>query len=417
MILHLNETKTVYPDSSDICLKYGIINKTFRLIEGDIDIPDKGLVIFSGISGSGKSACLNTLSSELSVPVSRVDISQVRGNKLLKDTNTDLSKLTNVGLSDIVTLLTPLDYLSDGQKYRLGLLDLITNNTVIIDEFCNQLDEMSTIGIMRMVSRLAQDKLIIVATSRPYGYEYVDCDFYNINQGLINKVDVSKKNLINDIEWRLGKRKDWEYFSQWHYRSGSCGISTRVIIFSYKDYDFGVILTTTPPLAISLRNRLFPEYKSNGKLVNKEIYYINRIVITPEFRGLGLSKYMFDVLHETCFTDKKMAEIITSLDFLPFAERAGFSFGGIFAPNSVRTGLAKLDFDFSKYLNDNYVNTFVTDNYDKVYKLVVASKKGTKCYDRLSEFTFDEVISAVVRMCNTQFTRYYYKRFDDDRQV
>lgn len=416
----INKTKVVEPDNSDVAIRFGIMNKEFRLVEGDIEIPEKGLVVITGISGSGKSSCLRELCVAMQNPLGIQQINtQVFDNieTRLKDFLDDPHTLSAVGLGDIVTLLTPLKHLSDGQKYRLGIA-LLTKKDIsilIIDEFCNQLDEISTIGILRLIKRLSKDRLVIVATSRPYGLEYVDCDkVYRIKQGMIHEWNVTKKNITDDITHFRGKRDDWDYFAQWHYRSQSAGMVNNIEIFKFKDfYEVGVIIGGQPYLNISTRNKMFPMYKNNTKMVNKDIYTVHRIVISPEFRGLGLSRFLFDTLYKTYYQPrgKMMVELLTALDdYIPFASNAGFSYGGELPPNPVRKVLQKLGFDFTRYLDDDYVIDFVKQHYEPVRKAVINSfNRGSS---RKFDPDFEGVIYNARRMANV-LTNYYYKRFDE----
>jgi ABC-type phosphate transport system ATPase subunit len=423
MLITINKTKIVEPDTSEVVIKYGILGKEFNLISGSVDLPDKGLVVLEGISGSGKTVCLREIAQTLNQCIIKIhqNGSNYEGNtSKLKDYiegRVPYSLLASCGLSDIVTLLTPIQYLSDGQKYRLCLaetINILGNAPLIIDEFCNQLDEISTIGILKLIRRLANDRLIVVATARPYGLQYVKCDkLYRIKAGKIIERTVNNISLTDDITWYRGNKKDWEYFSQWHYRSGSAGLANNILVFKYKnDYEVGCIIGGQPYLDISCRNKLYPHYKKNGVVVNQDIYQIHRIVISPEFRGLGLSKLMFDKMHELYYApkNKKMVELITSLDeYIPFAKKAGFTLGGELPPNPVRERLLKLNFDFTRFTQDEYVKQFVLDNETTLTKAVIASYNRGMSGD--FKPTLEEVVFNVQRMCNVK-TSYYYKRFD-----
>jgi ABC-type ATPase with predicted acetyltransferase domain len=421
VVLNINKVKTVEPDSSPLTQAFGIIRKEFPLITGQVRLPSQGLVVISGISGSGKTSLLRATSLHFfgnENNILKVNIEQFNQDLLLKDYFTDIPWLARIGLGDIVTLLTPVKFLSDGQKYRLGLsMALKTSQEVLlIDEFCNQLDEISTVGILNLVKKLATDKLVVVSTSRPFGIEYVQPDaVYRIRNGKIENVKVDRQDLLADIAWRKGTKQDWEYFAQWHYRSGSPGIFNRALVFTYREHDVGMVIGGQPYLNISVRNRIFPHYKNNGVLVNKEIYQIHRIVISPEFRGLGLSKYMMDVVQRECYPAKTLVELVTSLnDYIPFATKSNFVFGGDLPDNPIRAFLKKVGFDLSRYLDDEYVDQFIRNNEPKVKQAIISSySRGLKLKAaatrlRTNDMTFAQMKRDVQRMANV-VTKYYYK--------
>ena len=393
----------------EILLYYGLQQKEIKIIEGELEIPERGFVLITGISGSGKSFILREIAKQLNVEVLKFDESRYNSNVLLKDYVRDLKLLSQAGFSDVPVLFTEVKHLSDGQKYRLFLLkNILSKDVLIIDEFCNQLDEFYTISIMKMVKRFAKNKLIITATSRPFGLDYFTPDkVYKCECSSIKKEEVKQRNILDDIKILPASISDWQYFSRYHYRNSTPGIFNKALKAVFRNHMVGIVVAGQPYLNISVRNKLFPKYKNNGKLVNKEIFMIHRIVVSPEMRNLGVSRLLIKEI-EKVYKGKKMVELVTSLnDIIPFAEKAGFKFGGVLPPNPIRKRCQKLGFDFNRYLDDRYVKEFVLEHFDELKSAVVDSyRRGLKM--KRHDLDVDRVAYDVQRMCNI-VTKYYYK--------
>ena len=393
----------------EILLYYGLQRKEIDIIEGELDIPEKGFILITGISGSGKSFVLREIAKKLNVEVLKFNDFQYNSSTLLKDYINDLKLLSQAGFSDIPVLFTEVEKLSDGQKYRLFLLEkILSNDVLIIDEFCNQLDEFYTISIMKMMKKYAKEKLIIAATSRPFGLEYFPPDkVYRCECGRIYEEKIMQRNILDDIKIEPANISDWQYFARYHYRNSTPGIFNKALKAVYRNHMVGIVVAGQPYLNISVRNRLFPKYKNNGRLVNRDIFMIHRIVVSPEMRNLGISRLLIKEI-EKVYKGKKMVELVTSLnDVIPFAEKAGFTFGGVLPPNPIRKKCQQLGFDFHRYLDDEYVREFVSKHFDELRSAVIDSyRRGLRIKNQ--NLTIDRVTRDVQRMCNI-ITKYYYK--------
>ena len=268
-----------FDGNDEIAQMFCLNNKEFTLIKGVLTYKhEKDFVLVYGISGSGKSLCLREISEAEGVPIVKINIDELNNeNSLLKDYVKDIRLLSKLGLSDVITFLTPVKFLSDGQKYRVQLAKVLLqkHRMLLIDEFCNQLDMISTLSIISCLKRIVEKSgiSIIVATARELYTEYnYFTKIYKIeNTNILPLLRKHSKNVVDDVIFKVGNLQDWEYFKRWHYRSHSCSMHTNILTFYYHGHKVGILVIGLPYLDISCRNQLFPHYKKNGFLVNEEI--------------------------------------------------------------------------------------------------------------------------------------------------
>jgi excisionase family DNA binding protein len=167
----------ISPD--DICHKV-VHNLSITLNPGEV-------VILTGPSGCGKTTLLHLLSEGKHVGLAGDirwpdnyrpgDFIPIRSQKALievlgqQDIRSALHLMGLVGLSDAFVYLKRFEELSNGQRYRAMLAQLITGgfNVWLADEFCANLDPVAANVVADRLQRIARQlgAVLIVASSQP----------------------------------------------------------------------------------------------------------------------------------------------------------------------------------------------------------------------------------------------------------
>lgn len=196
------------------------LDKFKHLIFKDLSIEIKAgkILLVSGLSGSGKSMFLKLITGEIKKSSGQINIPKqakigllevIKSKKSLIEVvgRGDASKgiywLNRFGLSEPNLYLKPYFALSDGQKYRAMLANLLAsnNNVWIIDNFCENLDLINAKNIAHQVHKLSKEtgSTVIVASTSPQRFiDELNPDRVIIMKGITNEVDfVELKNTTN----------------------------------------------------------------------------------------------------------------------------------------------------------------------------------------------------------------------------
>jgi len=106
--------------------------------------------------------------------------------------------------------------------------------------------------------------------------------------------------LLAGIRIQRGAREDWDRLAPLHYRSHHAGAVTDIFRVVHRaagqrETLVGVIVYSRSPLSLAARNRATGgRYRvgrnlAAGRLVNEELRIVSRVVIAPNWRGLGLA--------------------------------------------------------------------------------------------------------------------------------
>jgi len=147
-------------------------------------------------------------------------------------------------------------------------------------------------------------------------------------------------SLLRGIRIERGTRADWRALAPLHYRSHQAGAVTDVFRMVYRDGSLaparetlaGVIVYSRSPLSLAARNRATGgRYRiggsqglSAGRLINRELRIISRVVIVPNWRGLGLASRL--VAETMPQVGTPYVEALAAMGSVhPFFERAGMT--------------------------------------------------------------------------------------------
>lgn len=169
-----------------------------------LDVNEGNIIIFSGVSGGGKTSCLNQMRNQTNgYLINKADIDN---DKIIIDFYEDYKQwayiLSLCGLAKAQLFLRYPNELSDGQFYRLMIAKAIFDGHKIIccDEYCATLDRITAKSISYNMRKIASKFKIIfgLATTHEDFYEDLQPDyliqFDNQEAKIItNLIDLKKK--------------------------------------------------------------------------------------------------------------------------------------------------------------------------------------------------------------------------------
>jgi len=323
-------------DEKEFCI---YDNFKFNLQSNDI-------VYVTGDSGSGKSWILKNVFSKFKNSISIDDI-KIDDNEVLiegvgKDLNDALKKLNLAGLGDAFLYLRKYSQLSDGQKYRYAIAKFLDTdkNIWILDEFCAKLDRVTAKIVSYNIQKIARrlNKCVICATTHDDLFDALKPSLI-IRKGFESEVNVERKEvkdysskideIYNSIKVDIGDKKDYKKLSKFHYRQAGLGAVKNIYKMIFHEDVIGVIVITYPHLALKGRN-IYTDKKyskmstENCKKINEEFECIARIILHPQYRGLGLAYYFLEEYFKLS-SSKYIETVAVMANYTPFFEKAGMT--------------------------------------------------------------------------------------------
>jgi uncharacterized protein len=151
-----------------VCRLFGLtvekIRKRVIVHRCEVEIRDGDIVYITGPSGAGKSVLLRELAgqipaeqqiqlSDIVLPADRLVIDCIEGGVI-----ETLKSLNAAGLNDVYCVLNQPALLSEGQQWRFRLAKALGSGRkyVIADEFCGQLDRITSAVIAYNLQRFAK---------------------------------------------------------------------------------------------------------------------------------------------------------------------------------------------------------------------------------------------------------------------
>ena len=266
------------------------------------DLPDQGLVLIVGTSGSGKSTILRSLGHNQAVTMS--PCSTVIENFSSPERGEEL--LLAAGLRSIPTWFRPPSTLSNGERHRFEMAMAIDQGIQCIDEFTSVVDRDTAKSLAYSVRKYfnGDSGVLYIASCHRDIIDWLDPDWvYDTD---LQKLD--NRRLLH----RLGRRPPialairgtgpemWSYFSKHHYLDTrmSRSVHCYVGLIGDKPVAFHAAIHST--------NRDIHSYWRG-----------HRTVVLPEFQGMGIG---------TAFSDA-IAEMYVSRGMRYFSKTAHPSFG------------------------------------------------------------------------------------------
>ncbi|MGD6810519.1 MAG: hypothetical protein ACQCN3_12540 [Candidatus Bathyarchaeia archaeon] len=308
----------------------------FKVLDAELKIGPQDIVYITGDSGSGKSVLLRAIRADLGEEA--IDLTEVAvdpDKPLIETVGTTVEQgielLSKVGLNDAFLFLRTYSQLSDGQKYRYRIAKLIESGKQwwLMDEFAACLDRDTAKIIAYNLQKLArqQGKAVIAATTHSDLQEDLKPSVLvhkrfgeEIHINYYPNTPASECSLTKEMKIEQGTKEDWKKLSVFHYRGHGISIPRKIFRMVRGNELCGVIVYTYPPPACYGRRLMLP--RMTIQEMNQKLSTINRIVIHPKYRTIGLGeKIIRETLPQVGTPNVEMIAVMAK--YSPFAEKAG----------------------------------------------------------------------------------------------
>ncbi|HEY5588393.1 MAG TPA: GNAT family N-acetyltransferase [Candidatus Paceibacterota bacterium] len=262
-------------------------NESNVIIENNLIIDDFNWnigVIYGG-SGSGKTTLLKQFGN--------LNKSNFDENKSLISNFDWLTPekaselLSSIGLSSVPVWLRPYNLLSNGEQYRANLAYCVSkakdNEVILIDEYTSVVDrdvaKAMSFALQKYIRR--ENKKIILGSCHFDIMEWLNPDWiYSPNKRRIEKSDLLRleKPKIK-LEIFRCRYETWNLFKQHHYLTHSLNPASLCYVILWNDKPVSFIAVLPFPGVGDAKTRR-----------------ISRIVILPDFQGLGIGKFLIDYI-------------------------------------------------------------------------------------------------------------------------
>ncbi|MCX7703174.1 MAG: ATP-binding cassette domain-containing protein [Planctomycetota bacterium] len=338
-----------------------------EIVKGLDLVIGKGEIAFvTGPSGCGKSSILRFIKRNVE---GALDISETifdKGSSLIDSLDCSFQRaleiLSLVGLGEAFLMLRCFDELSEGQKSRFRLAYALSKepSLLIADEFCSTLDRLTakvvSYNLRRVVNKTKKSAVVATANDDILSDLHPDLLVYPKGGGewIVERKEKKPGKLISfysRLRVREGRLSDWKRFAHFHYKSHSTGIVDKIFILTLDGEPIGVVVYAYPMGDLKLRNIVTGgRYSGSGltrgvrkHLLNDEVRVVQRIVIDPRFRGLGLASAL---LRSTMpLLSVRLIECLAVMGgYSKFLEKAGFvCVGRVSLPKEGRLLLGELN--------------------------------------------------------------------------
>lgn len=255
----------------------------------DCDINDFNVGLILGASGSGKTTLAKKLFGD-----------NFDKNEILDQMPKELSyedcidALTGIGLTSIPCWMRPVYTLSNGQKNRaqaaLKMASSKSEEIIAIDEWTSVVDRDTAKVMSHKLQKEARskNKKIVLLSCHYDVIEWLNPDFI-IDCNLGTFLDRKKKGEVEThqrqdklrLELRECSKDSWKFFSKYHYLSQHLAPDTK--------HCFGLFLGDKQISFCAFTRYAFK---------NKKMLHSNRVVVHPDYVGLGLGIKMVDEASE-----------------------------------------------------------------------------------------------------------------------
>jgi len=257
-----------------------------------------GLIV--GASGSGKSTVARKHFGDLVDPKLEWDehkavIDAFPARMSVKDVSLLLS---SVGFSSPPAWLRPFHTLSNGEQFRVSMARLLAENPeiVVVDEFTSVVDRtVAKIGSTALAKTVRKNKQQFVAVSCHYDIkEWLAPDWtYEPATGEFRWESLRRPPI--NITIQRCHRSAWQLFARHHYLDHS-NVNSWVVYVAFIDGQ---------PAALCAVMSMPHAKIHNGRR-------IARIVILPDYQGIGVGAHLMNVVASAYVADGKQMYITTS---------------------------------------------------------------------------------------------------------
>ena len=209
--------------------------------------------------------------------------------------------LSAMGLSSVPTWLRPFNTLSNGEQYRANLAYIVgsakENEVILIDEYTSVVDRDVAKAMSNALQKYIRrtNKKIVLASCHFDIMEWLQPDWiYSPSKGRLEIASQLRQPTI-ELQIVRCRYETWKLFKQHHYLTEDLLISSKNYIFLWNDKPVAFIGIIPFPSGVI----------QNG-------FRISRIVVLPDYQGLGIGSKICDYISKLYKTDNKTIYIKTS---------------------------------------------------------------------------------------------------------
>jgi ABC-type lipoprotein export system ATPase subunit/GNAT superfamily N-acetyltransferase len=209
--------------------------------------------------------------------------------------------LSAMGLSSVPTWLRPFNTLSNGEQYRANLAYIVgsasENEVILIDEYTSVVDRDVAKAMSNALQKYIRrtNKRIVLASCHFDIMEWLQPDWiYSPSKG---RLEIASQLRQPKIELQIFRCRyeTWNLFKQHHYLTEDLLISSKNYVFLWNDKPVAFIGIIPFP---------------SGVIQNA--FRISRVVVLPDYQGLGIGSKICDYISKLYKTDNKTIYIKTS---------------------------------------------------------------------------------------------------------
>lgn len=210
--------------------------------------------------------------------------------------------LSAMGLASVPTWLRPYSLLSNGEQYRASLAYKVgkasENDVILIDEFTSVVDRDVAKAMSNALQKYIRrtNKKIILASCHFDIMEWLLPDWtYSPLKGRLERASLRRQRPKIELQIFRCRYETWNIFKQHHYLSEDLNKASKSFVFLMNDKPIAFIAVLPLP---------------NGNL--KNAFRITRIVVLPDFQGLGIGVKILNLISSMYYKDNKTMYIKTS---------------------------------------------------------------------------------------------------------
>lgn len=265
--------------SEDIFTKYDLVEK--ETIPKNIKLPESGIVLIVGSSGSGKSTIIRNTFEEAKV--------EFTSDRLVDDFSSHENAekyLIACGLRSIPTWRRQYTTLSNGEAHRAFCAKCLDMGVEYIDEFTSVVDRNTAKSLSCSLKKWfdkSGKKRIVIATCHRDVMDWLTPDhvFDTDNREWVSRRLLRRERPSLDLSIYPCSVKDWVHFKKHHYLDSTIATACHcyVAIHNGTPVAFSAVIHGTGRDVVSY-------------------WRGSRLVVIPEFQGLGIGVAMSEAIAE-----------------------------------------------------------------------------------------------------------------------